>query len=90
MGKGFQGMAFSVQSTSPSPAVANARLRPKKNEGPEGGRSFHEAVEPLLWLATITRSDTANSVREVARHACAHLWEHWNAARRILKCLKYT
>ena len=81
---------FNVRTTAPTPAFSGRVLRPKEEAEPGGQWPFREAVGSLMWVATMSRPDIANAVREVARHAHDPARGHWNAVQRILKFLKYT
>lgn len=45
---------------------------------------FRELVGALLWVSLLTRPDSANSVRSVARYCSAPKLIHWKAALSIL------
>jgi len=81
---------FNIRTTAPTPASSGRQLRPKEEAEPGGQWPYREAVGSLMWVATMSRPDIANAVREVARHAHDPSRKHWDAVQRILKFLKYT
>jgi hypothetical protein len=51
---------------------------------------YRQAVGGLMYLATSTRPDVANAVRDVARYLNNPGMEHWVAVKRIFRYLKGT
>ena len=60
---------FDVHTTSDTPTSPGADLGPNRDYESGGYWPMREVVGILLWLSSITRPDTANAVRTVARYA---------------------
>ena len=81
---------FDVQSISDIPASPGADLGPKQDDEPGGDWPVREAIGSLMWLSTMTRPDTTNAVRAVARYAHEPTERLWQAIKKILSYLKGT
>ena len=80
------GVTTSCRTPSPSPDSVRSRdVTEDKFEG-----SFRHLVGGLLWIASMTRPNVANAVREVTRQAHDLALRHWKAALKILQYLKGT
>lgn len=75
-----------LKSIAPRPpqllSIANSGRRRRTNKAASG--EFRQAVCPLVWLATMTRHDLSNAVRDVARLSHSPLKRHWDAVKQIL------
>ena len=81
---------FDVQSISDIPASPGADLGPKQDNEPGGDWPVREAIGSLMWLSTMTRPDTTNAVRAVARYAHEPTERLWQAITKILSYLNGT
>ena len=81
---------FNIQTTAPTPALSGRQLRPKEESEQGEEWPYRQAVGSVMWVATMSRPDIANAVREVTRHAHDPSRKHWDAVKRILKFLKHT
>ena len=81
---------YRVDAVSDLPASQSADLGPRTNDEPVCDKPVRVAVGKLTWLGGMTRSDIANAVRAVARHAHDPVERHWRAVRKIIADLNKT
>ncbi|CAM9711803.1 unnamed protein product [Sphacelaria rigidula] len=81
---------FEVRGYSEIPASVSANLGPTTGEDTVVNRPYRNAVGGLMWLATITGPDIANSVRALARQSHDPCERHWEAVVKVLKYLNET
>ena len=82
---------YGVDVVSDLPASQSADLSPRRKDEPVCDKPVRAAVGSLIWLlGGITRPDTANAVRAVARQAHDPAERHWRAVRKIIAYLNKT
>ena len=72
----------------PTPAQADERLTTNNEE--KAQVPYREAIGCLMYLATTTRPDICNAVREAAKHVENPSIQHWRYVKRIMKYLRQT
>ena len=78
---------FDLHTTSDTPASPGANLGLKRNDESGGDWLVREAVDSLLWLLPMTRTDVTNTVRAVALYAHTPTERLWQATTKILSYL---
>ncbi|CAM9505654.1 unnamed protein product, partial [Sphacelaria rigidula] len=71
-----------VRGYSEIPASVSVKLGPTTGEDKKVDRPYRNAVGGLMWLATVTRPDIANSVRALARHSHDPWERHWESVKK--------
>ncbi|CAM9835083.1 unnamed protein product, partial [Sphacelaria rigidula] len=81
---------FEARGYSEIPASVSVTLGPTTGEDKKVNRPCCNAVGGLMWLATVTRPDIANSVRALARQSHDPCERHWEAVMKVSKYLNET
>lgn len=81
---------YNVTLRYPIPAFQSEILRPTEDGEEEIVCPYLKAVGALVWLASITRPDISNAVREVTRHNHNPSDQHRTVVRQILGYLSGT
>ena len=84
------GYRFDVTTSCRNPSSSPNFVRAREVSEEQFDGSYRHLVGGLLWIASMTRPDVANAVREVARQAHDPAPRHWKAALKILQYLKGT
>ncbi|CAM9855228.1 unnamed protein product [Sphacelaria rigidula] len=84
------GERFEVRGYSEIPASVSVKLGPTSGEDKKVNCPHRKVVGGLMWLATVTRPDIANSVRALARQSHDPCERHWEALMKVLKYLNET
>ncbi|CAM9503314.1 unnamed protein product, partial [Sphacelaria rigidula] len=78
---------FEVTDFSDIPASGSADLRPVTQEHSVVNRPYRSAVEGLMWLAGVARSDIANAARAPARQSHDPYERHWKGSVKVFSYL---
>ncbi|CAN0005911.1 unnamed protein product, partial [Sphacelaria rigidula] len=81
---------FEARGYSEIPTSVSVKLGPTTGEDTKVNRPYCNAVEGLMWLATVTRPDITNSVRALARQSHDPCERHWEAVMKVPKYLNET
>ncbi|CAM9794554.1 unnamed protein product, partial [Sphacelaria rigidula] len=81
---------FEVRGYSEILASVSVKLGLTPGEDRKVNRPYRNAVGGLMWLATFTRPDIANSVRALARQSYNPCERHWEAVMKVLNYLNET
>ena len=75
---------FGVNSSSDLPTNPGVELGRREEGEAKGDWPYRETVGSQMWLSTMTRPDTSNTLRAVARHSHNPTDRHWNAVLKIM------
>ena len=81
---------FGVTTSCRSPSTPSLSVRAKEVTEESFDGPFRQLVGGLMWIASMTRPEIADAVRQVARQAHDPAPRHWKAALKILKYLRGT